>query len=257
MGGKVTDIMCKWCGGTFSSSNWRRVSYVSDYRAHVNTCSERIRNMMVDDVDPASRDCYICDANEGCNRLEVKHSKQPGALGELARQEPEHVDPASREEALYKFSQSLSRLRDTIQETTKRPAEDPQPELPGLEATLRERNARYGDWPDQAQIIEDMVAALEVWPGWKRMKAYQREGIRHIVDKIARSVSGDPNYIDHWHDMAGYASVVERFMIAEQDNRLASFGNASGPIEVGKGDHETDTDAYYRQIMAEASKAQG
>ena len=31
-----------------------------------------------------------------------------------------------------------------------------------------------------------------------------------IQHKIARVLNGDPNYPDNWHDIAGYARLVER-----------------------------------------------
>ena len=31
-----------------------------------------------------------------------------------------------------------------------------------------------------------------------------------ICNKMARIVNGDPNYIDNWHDIAGYATLVEQ-----------------------------------------------
>ena len=34
-----------------------------------------------------------------------------------------------------------------------------------------------------------------------------------ITNKMARIVNGDPNYIDNWHDIAGYATLVEQELI--------------------------------------------
>ena len=31
-----------------------------------------------------------------------------------------------------------------------------------------------------------------------------------IASKIARIVNGDPDYADNWHDIAGYARLVEK-----------------------------------------------
>ena len=31
-----------------------------------------------------------------------------------------------------------------------------------------------------------------------------------ICNKMARIVNGDPNYIDNWHDICGYATLVEQ-----------------------------------------------
>lgn len=33
-----------------------------------------------------------------------------------------------------------------------------------------------------------------------------------IADKIARILSGDPNYADSWHDIGGYAKLVENYI---------------------------------------------
>ena len=30
-----------------------------------------------------------------------------------------------------------------------------------------------------------------------------------ILHKLARILNGDPNYVDSWHDIAGYAILVE------------------------------------------------
>jgi len=31
-----------------------------------------------------------------------------------------------------------------------------------------------------------------------------------IAHKIARIINGDPNHLDSWHDIAGYATLVEQ-----------------------------------------------
>ena len=41
------------------------------------------------------------------------------------------------------------------------------------------------------------------------LKSYQRESLDMIVHKIARILNGDPNHVDSWHDIAGYATLVE------------------------------------------------
>ena len=41
------------------------------------------------------------------------------------------------------------------------------------------------------------------------MNATQREGLKAILQKIARILNGDPNYADNWHDIQGYARLVE------------------------------------------------
>ena len=40
------------------------------------------------------------------------------------------------------------------------------------------------------------------------MYHYQAESLDMICNKIARIVCGDSNYIDSWHDISGYATLV-------------------------------------------------
>ena len=36
----------------------------------------------------------------------------------------------------------------------------------------------------------------------------QAEALDMIAHKIARILNGDPNHHDHWHDIAGYATLI-------------------------------------------------
>lgn len=93
---------------------------------------------------------------------------------------------------------------------------DNSPKL-GLDATLAERGARYGDYTDHAQILDDLLlvmvnaAATGKLPGkaWDDLLPIHRQALRVIADKIARVLNGDPNYKDNWHDIQGYAKLVE------------------------------------------------
>lgn len=84
-----------------------------------------------------------------------------------------------------------------------------------LEDTLRERGARYGDFFDHAAIAQDLqnVLRYSVYGGgkpcWGKLSPIQKQALTVIADKIARILSGDPNYKDSWHDIQGYAKLVE------------------------------------------------
>ncbi len=45
--------------------------------------------------------------------------------------------------------------------------------------------------------------------GWIRLSFSQREALEMIAHKIGRILNGDPDYADSWHDIAGYAKLVE------------------------------------------------
>lgn len=79
----------------------------------------------------------------------------------------------------------------------------------GLDATLHERGARYGDFSDHAFIAQALQDVMRDAPGWNRCDAVKRQALTVVADKIARVLSGDPSYADNWHDMQGYARLVE------------------------------------------------
>lgn len=78
-----------------------------------------------------------------------------------------------------------------------------------IEATLAERGARYGDFRDHAEVAQDIQDAMRKNPGWGCLAAHQKQALTVIADKIARIITGDPNYADNWHDIQGYAKLVE------------------------------------------------
>jgi hypothetical protein len=45
------------------------------------------------------------------------------------------------------------------------------------------------------------------------MQDDQREALDMIAHKIGRILNGDPNYADSWHDLEGYARLVEQRLI--------------------------------------------
>ena len=79
-----------------------------------------------------------------------------------------------------------------------------------LQATLAERGARYGDFTDHARIAQRLQDAMRgAGAGWSACSDIQKQALTVIADKIARVLSGDPNYADNWHDIQGYARLVE------------------------------------------------
>jgi hypothetical protein len=78
-----------------------------------------------------------------------------------------------------------------------------------VEATLAERGARYGDFTDHAAIAQGLQDVMRLPAGWERLTPVQKQALTGIADKIARILSGDPNYTDNWHDIQGYAKLAE------------------------------------------------
>jgi len=74
--------------------------------------------------------------------------------------------------------------------------------------TLNERGSRYGRFDSHANIADTLIITMQAWPGWMKLQSDQRQALRVIADKIARILNGDPNYVDNWLDIAGYATLI-------------------------------------------------
>lgn len=79
-----------------------------------------------------------------------------------------------------------------------------------IKHTLDEREATHGSFMRVSEIAQQIKSALSPDKCAHRMTAIQCEAIDMIVSKLARIVCGNPNERDHWHDIAGYATLVER-----------------------------------------------
>lgn len=77
-----------------------------------------------------------------------------------------------------------------------------------IEAITTERGEQYGDFTDQAHIAQDLKDYMRLIPGWQNLLPHQRESLDMIQHKISRILNGDPNVVDSWADIAGYAHIV-------------------------------------------------
>ena len=79
-----------------------------------------------------------------------------------------------------------------------------------VDTILDERRSKYGLFYKQAQIsqgLKDIVYG-QLSNSGKHLAPDQSEALNMILHKIARIVNGDPDHIDSWVDIAGYATLV-------------------------------------------------
>ena len=76
-----------------------------------------------------------------------------------------------------------------------------------IQKTLKQRQKTHGDFATHAAISQELKAVL-----WKHdfqgLAPDQCEALEMICHKIARILNGNPDHHDHWHDIAGYATLV-------------------------------------------------
>jgi hypothetical protein len=75
---------------------------------------------------------------------------------------------------------------------------------------LKERGETHGDWLSVAITAQEIKQIIAAGDSYAEMCFDQREALDMIATKIARIVNGDPNVRDHWHDIAGYATLAEQ-----------------------------------------------
>ena len=80
------------------------------------------------------------------------------------------------------------------------------------EKNLNQRAKTHGDFSEfaiTARLLKGNVA-LRLKQNQKALNDTQSEALDMILHKIARIINGNPNEIDHWRDIAGYAELVVR-----------------------------------------------
>lgn len=79
-----------------------------------------------------------------------------------------------------------------------------------VDATLVERGKRYGTFKGHAEVTYKLKNVLRAHADkMHRTFAFdQAEAMDMICHKLGRIVNGDPDYVDSWVDIAGYAKLV-------------------------------------------------
>lgn len=84
-----------------------------------------------------------------------------------------------------------------------------------VEETLGERGERYGSFQDHAIITQNLKRVMVHSKNWQTLSPDKKEALEMIAHKIGRILNGDPDYADSWHDIAGYASLVDMALVSQ------------------------------------------
>lgn len=77
-----------------------------------------------------------------------------------------------------------------------------------VEKTLADRQKTHGDFNTHSKISQALKGVVLAHA--TKTNDAQDEALEMICHKIARILNGDPNVHDHWHDIAGYATLVAK-----------------------------------------------
>lgn len=92
-----------------------------------------------------------------------------------------------------------------------------------VEETIKDRDEKYGSFTDYCAISFNLKANMKFAKNGK-IHPLHREALDMIFCKIARILNGDPNLINNWHDIAGYATLVEKELIKDSAPKPEDFG---------------------------------
>jgi len=79
-----------------------------------------------------------------------------------------------------------------------------------IEKTIEGRDETHGDFVRQAESAQRMLHVIDKCEGWYQMPMFMQYAVMMILMKVSRLVHGDCRETDHWHDIQGYARLVER-----------------------------------------------
>ena len=88
-----------------------------------------------------------------------------------------------------------------------------------IEKVLAERGTRYGEFVDHARITQTIKRAMRDSNNWNKLSDDMKESLEMIAHKIGRILNGDPEYIDSWTDIVGYAKLVEDHLIKKESRK--------------------------------------
>jgi len=80
--------------------------------------------------------------------------------------------------------------------------------VPSIDGMLADRGKRYGKFTGHANITQGLKCLMRGTPQWLNMGDDQKECLEMVAHKIGRILAGDPDFRDHWDDIAGYAKLV-------------------------------------------------
>ena len=83
---------------------------------------------------------------------------------------------------------------------------------------LEERQKTHGDFALNAIISQKLKTTIRTYStNTLEFTNQMKEALDVICGKIARIIAGDPFHVDHWRDIAGYATLVQN-MLKEKEN---------------------------------------
>ncbi len=88
-----------------------------------------------------------------------------------------------------------------------------------LKKTLDKRKSVYGDYSKLVKLRTTIIKSIKEQYFSHHLKQMPETEILCIIDIINKlcRLAITPDHIDSWHDIAGYATIIEKFYKEKQD----------------------------------------
>lgn len=73
-----------------------------------------------------------------------------------------------------------------------------------------ERKSTHGEWSNQSHFSSSFKYLMRDTDRWEKLTPSQQEALDMIATKISRILTGNPNELDHWVDIEGYAFLARK-----------------------------------------------
>jgi hypothetical protein len=73
---------------------------------------------------------------------------------------------------------------------------------------LDARRKTHGEWNRNSACSQGLKSVMRIWKSPVNWTPSQNEALDNLAQKTSRIVCGDPNFVDHWVDMARYCDLV-------------------------------------------------
>ena len=104
---------------------------------------------------------------------------------------------------------------------------------------LSDREQTHGLFREVASYSQAFKNMMRTSRNWQRLDVAQAQALEVVADKVARILCGDPSFLDHWQDGAGYLDLVVRDLAQAQAPVTREVGMPDRP-----GDEPLDAPAF-------------
>lgn len=77
-----------------------------------------------------------------------------------------------------------------------------------IQNLLAVRGSSHGEFRENSTTAQVIKSTMRRSKNWEKLQPFQQEALDMIAHKIGRIFSGDPHFLDHWEDIAGYAKLA-------------------------------------------------